>query len=131
MLFARVIEFAALRDVAGARQGREDVTSAIHRIAAAMVPVQMRVDDDVDRVRIEAVAGKNFVRRGGSGSRMRSRARSSCRTPPPVSIRIRWASVSTTKQLKPASIRFNSSLGSCFDQRVFGTTPNIAPPSHQ
>src|SRR5271154_7203667 len=74
---------------------------------------------------------RTSVRTGGSGNRIRSRARLSCRTPPPVSIRIRRPPPSTTKQLNPASIRFCSSAGWYFDQSVFGTTPNIAPPSHQ
>ncbi len=55
MLFAGVPEFAALCEVTRAGQGRDDMLPVIHRVAAAVVPVQMRVDDDVDRIGCESV----------------------------------------------------------------------------
>ena len=52
-------------------------------------------------------------------------------SPMPVSIRMRSPCPSMNRQFMFMRMRFCSSGGQAFDQRLRGTTPNIAPPSRR
>ena len=52
MLLARVLGFPALREVPGMRKSGPGAAVPVDSVPAAMIPVQMGVDDDVDRIRV-------------------------------------------------------------------------------
>ena len=60
VLFARMQQLAALREVTRAGQRGEYTSGAIDRIAAAMVPVQVRVNDQIKGRRLESVMRENL-----------------------------------------------------------------------
>jgi hypothetical protein len=61
MLFARMYQFIALGEVL--RIGKCRYGSAarnVNSVATAMIPVQMRIDYDADRFRLESVTGERL-----------------------------------------------------------------------
>ena len=131
VLFARVFEFAALRDVARAGQGR----AAHGRLSSTVLPPQWSQCRCV-LMTMSKESGSNpwlvrtSRRRGGSGNASAPRAL----VVPHAAAGFDqnpWQPSSTTKQLNRLRYDSNRRAGCVFDQSVFGTTPNIAPPSHQ
>ena len=98
------------------------------RIPAAVVEVQVRIDDDIDLFRPNTLPPPAMpaAAPGSDGSPASSEivySRYPSRSVP-------YASPSAqSSSSAPSSIRFSSSAGARFDHSVFGTTPNIAPPS--
>src|SRR6185369_17340728 len=52
-----VLELAAAGEILRAREGGNGAVRGEHGIAAAMVPVEVAVDHDIDGFRVDAVAG--------------------------------------------------------------------------
>ena len=90
MPVVRVLPLRPRREISRARKCRDGAIARQDGVAAAMVEMQMAVDDDVDRLGIDPVRRRRRPAAGScsGGSAIRSRARGSSLSPAPVSIRI-------------------------------------------
>ena len=123
-----VVEFALLDNILSVRKGGDDFVAFDARVSAAMVEVEMRVDDDINVARLEAVVAQS----GGKarlaeavdvaelGVHFTAGARLDENAFPAARIRT---------QFMAKRMRLRPSGGIFFSHNGRGITPNIAPPS--